>query len=311
MAEINLQFINSGAKCDPVSLVRGAEMKYRSFIGDVADRVAQNGKIKIILLAGPSGSGKTTTANILRDRIKAKGLSCSVISLDDFYRDSLDPAYPRTEDGERDFEAVEALNLPDLEKTLIAISEGREYILPKYDFKLGRRVSEKKCGKIQHGCVIIEGLHALNPKIFEHLDASALLRIFISVSTNVNKDGARLISGRKIRFMRRMIRDSLYRGSDAEKTLTLWENVLLGEDKNLYPYRDNADIKFDTFHAFELGVMRPYVRSLISEELAESSEYAKTVLLAVSEAVGIDESLVPEDSLIREFIEGGKYEEFY
>lgn len=311
MAEINLQYINSSAKADPVSLVRNSEIKYRAFVNDIATRVKQNDKIRIILLAGPSGSGKTTTANILADAIRGKGLQSFVISLDDFYKNADDPTYPLLPNGERDFETVEALNLRDIENTLVAISEGKEFSLPKFDFKKGCRVSETKHPKMQHGCVIIEGLHALNPLIFEHLDASKVLRIFISVSTNINKNGERIISGRKMRFIRRMIRDSLYRASDAEKTLSLWENVLHGEDKYLYPFRDNADIKFDTFHAFELGVMKPYVKALISNELAKSNEYAGAVLSAACEAVGIDETLVPNDSLIREFIEGGKYEEFY
>ena len=311
MAEINIEYINSVAKCDPVSLVRNAEIKYRSFVTDIATRIAQNGQIRIILLAGPSGSGKTTTANILADALKEKGFSALVVSLDDFYRNSDDEGYPRLVSGERDFEAIEALNLSDIEKTLVAISEGKEFVLPKYDFKLGRRTQEVKMPKMPHGCVIIEGLHALNPLIFEHLDMKKVLRVFISVSTNINESGERILSGRKIRFMRRMVRDSLYRASDAEKTLSLWENVLQGEDKNLYPFRKYADVQFDTFHAFEIGVMKPYVKALISKELAEKNEYAKTVLNAASKASGIDETLVPNDSLIREFIEGGKYEEFY
>ena len=118
----------------------------------------------------------------------------------------------------------------------------------------------------------------MNPKIFEHLPKEKILRIFISVSTNINKNGERIISGRKMRFVRRMVRDSLYRGADAERTLEMWVNVLNGEDKYLYPYRNNADIDFDTFHSFEPSIMRPYVVSLISDELAERSPYAKTVL---------------------------------
>jgi uridine kinase len=311
IAKIEISEINRLAKLNPLELIRVSEERYKSFTDEIATRVAENENIRIILLAGPSGSGKTTTANLLADGIRKKGLFSTVISLDDFYRSSDDKDYPRLENGERDFEAVEALNLSDIEKTLVAISEGKEFVLPKYDFKLGRRTNEVKMPKISHGCVIIEGLHALNPLIFEHLDMKKVLRIFISVSTNVNKNGERILSGRKIRFMRRMIRDSLYRASDAENTLSLWENVLLGEDKNLYPFRKYADIQFDTFHAFEIGVMKPYVKALISSSLSEKNEYAKTVLLAANEAVGIDESLVPADSLIREFIEGGKYEEFY
>lgn len=311
MAEIKIKDINVEAKCNPYALVRNSELRYRSIVGDIATRVAQNDKIRVILLAGPSGSGKTTTANLLADAIRKRGLSSFVISLDDFYRDSGDPDYPRLESGERDLECVEALNLAALEETLIAITEGRNFFVPKYDFKLGRKVDLKSHCKISHGCVIIEGLHALNPKVFEHLPQSKILKIFISVSTNINQDGERIISGRKMRFVRRMVRDSLYRGADAQKTLDMWVNVLRGEDKYLYPYRSFADIDFNTFHDFEPCVMRKYAEELISEQLAEQNDYAKTVLSALKLAEPIDEALVPDDSLIREFITGGIYEEFY
>ncbi len=311
MAEINIKDINVMAKCDPISFVMNSEIRYRAFCDDIAARVAKNDKIRIILLAGPSGSGKTTTANILADKIRERGLESFVISLDDFYRDSTDPQYPRLSDGERDFESIEALNLPELEKTLLRIADGAEFSVPKFDFKIGCRTEVRNYKKISHGCVIIEGLHAMNPQIYAHLPHEKILKIFISVSTNVNKNSERIISGRKMRFIRRMVRDSIYRASDAEKTLDMWVNVLNGEDKNLYPYRKNADIDFNTFHDFELSVMKPYVLKLISDELAEKNLYAKTVLDAVKEAYPVAEGLVPEDSLIREFIEGGKYEEFY
>lgn len=311
MSEIEISKINGLAKTDPMMLVRNSEERYKNFTDDVATRVAENENIRIILLAGPSGSGKTTTANLLADRLRLKGLFSLVISLDDFYRDKTDPEYPRLASGERDFEAVEALNLPDLEATLLSISKGEEFSIPKYDFKVGGRVHVKKHPEISHGCVIIEGLHALNPKISEHLPSDRVLKIFISVSTNINDSGERILSGRKLRFTRRMVRDSLYRGADAQRTLELWQNVISGEEKYLYPYRNLADVEFDTFHAFEPGIMRKYAEELISEELAETSEYAKTVLYALRKAEPVDEEHVPEDSLIREFIVGGIYEEFY
>ena len=234
-----------------------------------------------------------------------------MISLDDFYRDAGDPEYPRLPDGERDFEAVEALDLPDIENTLVSIAKGLDFSVPRYDFKLGRRVETRKFEKISHGCVIIEGLHALNPKIFEHLPENKILRIFISVSTNINDKDERILSGRKLRFTRRMIRDSIYRGADAEKTLELWQNVLLGEEKYLYPFRKYADIDFDTFHGFEPCVMRRFAEKLISPSLAKENEYAGIVLSALTKISPIKASLVPENSLIREFITGGIYEEFY
>ena len=311
MAETDVREINEKAKACPESFILTAEEKYKKFTKKVAERVARDDKIRIILLAGPSGSGKTTTANLLADDIRRLGLESLVISLDNFYRNSDDPQYPRLESGERDFESVDALRLSDIERTLIDITEGKSFYIPRYDFKIGSQVKGTKHDKISHGCVIIEGLHALNPKIFEHLPANRILRIFISVSTNINKDGERILSGRKLRFTRRMVRDSIYRAASAERTLEMWENVLRGEDKYLYPYRRFADIDFNTYHDYEPCVMRKYAEALISKPLAEKNEYAKTVLTALLEVEPIDESLVPDDSLLREFITGGIYEEFY
>lgn len=311
MARKDILEINLKAKTDPRSLIRAAEDRYRNFTLDVADRVAKDEKIRIILLAGPSGSGKTTTANMLADSIRSNGLFSFVLSLDNFYRNANDPKYPRFDDGERDYESLDALDLDALEQTLVNIAEGCEFSVPRYDFKTGMRESVSNHPKISHGCVIIEGLHALNPRIFEHLPRERILRIFISVSANITYGGEELISGKKIRFLRRMIRDSIYRGADAERTLEMWDGVLLGENKYLYPYREYADLQFDTFHDFELGVMSSYAKRLISKELAEQSEYAKAVLYAINLAEPIDEALVPQESLIREFITGGIYEEFY
>lgn len=311
MAEINIEYINELAKSDPARLVRESEENYRSFADGIVNRVVENDNIRIILLAGPSGSGKTTTANILADGIRAHGLASMVISLDDFYREHCDECYPRLENGERDYESPEALDLAEIEKTMLDIVGGREFTVPKYDFKVGGRVDMRKYPKIEHGCVIIEGLHAMNPEVFEHLPPEKILRVFISVSTNINEGAERILSGRKLRFVRRMVRDSIYRGATAERTLKMWTGVLLGEDKYLYPYRKCADVDFNTFHTFEPCVMRRYVTKLISSELANEDGYARTVLSAMNTVNEIDEALVPDESLIREFIDGGKYEEFY
>lgn len=311
MAEMNLSYINEQARTAPAELVKASEERYHSLIGELASRVKKNGEIRIILLAGPSGSGKTTTANLLADALKASGEDSVVVSLDDFYRDADDPKYPRLEDGSRDFETVEALDLDALNEALVDIAAGRAFMVPKYDFKVARRVRVSEHEAMPHGCVIIEGIHALNPLVFGKVPKEKSLKLFISVSTNVNAGGVRIISGRKVRFLRRMIRDSIYRNASAERTLALWENVLVGEDKYLYPNRHHADVSFDTFHPFELCVMRQFARKLISTELAGKNEYAKTVLDAIMQVEPLDISLVPESSLIREFIPGGSYEQLY
>ena len=311
MAEINVEYLNEIAKTQPERLVVKSEDYYHKKIFDIVKTIIDSGSIRVVLLAGPSGSGKTTTAKLLSDAIMSRGIESIVVSLDNFYKNPGDPTYPILENGDVDYESIDALHVEDIKKTLSDIAMGNAFSLPRYDFKVGARTEVKKHKAMPSGVVIVEGLHALNPRIFESLPKENMLRIFISVSTNVNKDEKRILSGRKIRFIRRMVRDSIYRASDAERTLGMWENVLAGEDKYLYPFRGNADVSIDTFHNFELGVMKPMVEKLISEELAEKNEYAKTVLCAVRSAEAIDESHVPENSLIREFISGGKYEEFY
>ena len=311
MAEIKLDEINKRIVQGAEQAIAFAEEKYHNRVGEIADYVAAHEKIRIILLAGPSGSGKTTSANLIADAIRLRGEECMVVSLDDFYRDSTDPTYPKRADGERDFECPEALHLDELSEVLKRIADNREFHLPRYDFKVGGRASVTSYSPIGHGCVIIEGLHALNPRIAEGISDDCVLKIFVSVSTNVNVGGTRLISGRKVRFVRRLVRDSIYRGADAERTLNMWHHVLMAEDVYLYPYKDCADIAFDTFHVFELGVMRPFALSLLSEELAEGDEYVRVVRDALIEVTPVEEKLVPDNSLIREFIPGGMYESLY
>jgi uridine kinase len=164
----------------------------------------------------------------------------------------------------------------------------------------------------ENDVIIVEGLHALNPNIIDMLDESKLFRIYISVSSRVyENDGSVLLSKRDLRFIRRMVRDYKFRSMPVIRTFEIWSSVMRGEDKYLYPYRGLADVDFNTFHAFEPGVMRPFAERLISDELAAKSEYAGIVKKALSLAEPIDQTLVPKDSLIREFITGGIYEEFY
>lgn len=311
MAEMLVNDINKAIKESPARFVNDCEDAYHGMVVALAERVCTDGNVKVILLAGPSGSGKTTTANLLSDYIKERGCDCMVVSLDDFYRNADDPEYPRFENGSRNFEAVEALDLAELAKTLSAVAASEPFTVPKYDFKVGGRTEMRSYPAMTHGCVVIEGLHALNPLVFGTLPEDKIIKLFISVSTNIIKDGKRILSGRKIRFMRRMIRDYLYRNATAQRTLEFWDGVLFGEDKYLYPTRKYADVSFNTFHPFELSVMRSFVESLISDELAGSSPYAATVLAAAREIEPMDIDLVPQTSLIREFIPGGKYEALY
>ena len=311
MAEISIEELNQAMIKAPAETIAEEDFRYASALEEIADKVCGGGNIRVILLAGPSGSGKTTTANMLADAIRRRGIPTFVVSLDDFYRESNDPDYPTFENGERDFECVDALCVSEVVKTLTDIAEERPYSIPKFDFKVGSRVSETTFQPIGNGCVIIEGLHALNPKIFELLPQDKILKLFISVSTNVTKGGEVIISGKKLRFVRRMVRDNIYRAADAKRTLELWDNVLQGEELYLYPYRHLADICLNTFHRFELAIMKPYADKLLTSEVTEENEYARIVHNAFSESVSVSCSLLPQASLLREFIPGGIYEDIY
>ena len=310
MAEIQARELNLLSH-NAEAMIAESERVYHANISSVARAITEEGSLRALLLSGPSGAGKTTTANLICDAVRALGEECIVVSLDDFYLDHSDERYPKNELGQHDYERPEALDLDAIRCMLENITKGEEFVIPKYDFKTSSRVGERKRPAMPDGCVIIEGLHALNPIISDSLPADKIKKMFVSVSTNINDGDERIISGRKTRFVRRLVRDSIYRGADAERTLGLWEGVLSAEDIYLYPYKHLADFTFDTFHTFELGVMKPIAESLLSTDGVSENEYAKIVAAALGKLDAIDRTLIPKDSLIREFIGGGIYEKIY
>ena len=310
MAELYITELLDKLK-DPALAIAEAEAAYERRIAEVAERVVSDGSIRVLLLAGPSGSGKTTTANLISDKIKSLGERSMVVSLDDFYRSTTDPDYPKLKNGENDFESPDALDNAVLIKTLEDIIAGRDFSIPKYDFKCGRRAQPVGYKSFADGCVIVEGIHALNPRFSNPLPKESVLKLFVSVSTNINDNIGRILSGKKMRFVRRLVRDSIYRNAEASRTLSMWANVLKGENEYLYPYKETADLRFDTFHTFEVGVMKPFLDKLLTKDIVDTNPYARIVMDAMSRMPVIDERLVPNTSLIREFIPGGIYEDLY
>lgn len=309
MAELSIRALNEALSLGEQTVLAD-EAYYTAQVASVARRITEGG-IRVLLLAGPSGAGKTTTANLIADAVRALGFESLVVSLDNFYRDHRDPAYPRLASGERDMESCDALDLSLVHECLADILLGKSFTIPRYDFKLGRANGQSTHTPILHGCVIVEGLHALNPALAHHLPAGGVLRLFVSVSTNiVEDDGTRLLSGRKMRFLRRLVRDSIFRGAEVGRTLAVWQSVLDGEDKYLYPYKDTADVFFNTFHTFELGVLKDMAAERI-EASGIADPYLDVVRHALTKIRPLSPSLVPGTSLIREFIAGGVYEDKY
>ncbi len=310
MAEIDVSVLNEKTIAAAAAAL-ASENAYHENIRKIAKTIKARDGLRAVLLAGPSGAGKTTTANLICDAVRALGEECMVVSLDNFYLDHKDPNYPKDDMGRLDYERPEALDLKMLQDALAAITASADFEIPRYDFKTSSRASIEHFPAMPEGCVIIEGLHALNPIISKKLSADKILKIFVSVSTNITDNKKRIISGRKVRFVRRLVRDSIFRSADAIRTLGLWRGVLAAEDIYLYPYKNLADISFDTFHIFELGAMKKTATDLIQKTEAKNDSYAKTVLDALEKINDFDAALIPENSLIREFIGGGIYEKIY
>ncbi len=262
------------------------------------------------MIAGPSGSGKTTTAKILRDYLSESGIHTNVISLDDFYLNREDA--PLDDEGKPDFETVHSLDIPEINRCFEDIIKKGKCIMPLFDFETGRRKPNGHTVSIlDGGIIIVEGLHALNPLLSGCLPADNIFKIYISVNESVTDEkGKTVLSSRQMRLVRRMSRDDIYRGTTPQQTFDMWESVIKGEEKFLYCFKPTADRHITTLHCYEPCIFRDRVLSLLEKIDPESEDYyyVKNTINGLNHFVSADVSLVPQDSLLREFIHGGKYE---
>ena len=306
MSNINnyLEYINDLAANDPAELVRRSETRFDNILNDITARIAGDDGREIVMLAGPSASGKTTTANKIAQKCIARGMQTYVVSLDDFYlnRDKI----PRDESGKPDFETVYALDLPKFSETIQLLLSGAATDLPIFDFTTGKRSEEVRTVTLgEQDAVVVEGLHALNPLITDALPQKNLLKIYISVSSRIyNEKGKIILNKRNLRFLRRMTRDYLFRASSVENTYNLWESVRNGEDKYLFPYRDCADVKINSVHLSAPCVFRDTCLAMLknADLSGEQKKDAEELAAALRLFVPISPSLIPETSLLREFL---------
>ncbi|MDO5015238.1 MAG: hypothetical protein Q4E28_04730 [Clostridia bacterium] len=298
---MELELINSMATKSPDELVENSEKTFENRLESIVDNIGE--KIKIILLAGPSSSGKTTSSKLLTQMLRDKNKSSFVISLDDFYKNRQD--IPADKNGEQDFETVDALDLVLLEHTLSDIMNYKTTKIPIFDFKKGARSTE--CMEIsphKDDIFIIEGLHALNPKITSLVPKTALLKLYISVDTGIENKNENLFTGRQIRFIRRMLRDFTHRSAHANLTFKMWESVRAGEDKYLYPYKYEADEFINSFHPYEICIYKNRALDMLNEPETKSTYAVKSQFLisGLNLCQSLDEKYVPENSLLKEFI---------
>ena len=299
-----LSLINEAAKSDPAAFIAECEENYKNQVMAAARRIADNDDIKIVAIAGPSGSGKTTTAHILMRELGLLGEKTAVVSLDDFYLPF--EKMPMGPDGQRDIESVAALDLPRIEKAFSDIVNTGGAYLPKFDFLTKSRIENAKRIDIgTRGIAIVEGLHAMNPLLTDGVARKNILKIYISVNMPIeSEDGEPVLTSRQVRLVRRILRDEKFRGASAEETLYLWNNVIGGESRYLYCFKDTADIKLTTLHAFEPCVYKePFCK--MRHDVGENTpcyEYFMKTVNALEIFSGVKSDLVPENSLIREFI---------
>lgn len=301
--------INLKANKKPEKFIAESELEYVFEIGEIADRISNDRRIKIVAIAGPSASGKTTSAHILCDRLKELGEETTVVSLDNFY---LTPdKLPILPDGKTDIESVNALDIELMKKCFNEIITTGSTMLPFYDFKTNsRKPNAIKADVTDGGIVIVEGLHALNPVITNLVPAENIYKIYISVNCPIlDDDGKRILSSRQIRLVRRTLRDRIFRGASVNDTLSLWSGVVEGETKYLYCFKDTADVLLKTLHLYEPCLYRREFTALKYElkSRGEFYDYFLKTADALEQFTPLDSALIPENSLIREFIGGGKY----
>ncbi len=285
-------------------LVQESYMEQR--IGEIAGQIASDPKKKIILIAGPSSSGKTTFSHRLSIQLAAHGLRPHPISLDDFYVNREDT--PRDENGEYDFECLEAIDVPLLNESLNALLAGESVTLPVFNFRTGLREYRMKPMQLLDGDVlVIEGIHGLNDRLTAQLPAESKFKIYISALTQLNVDSQNNLASTDTRLIRRMVRDSRTRNTSAAETLARWESVRRGEEKNIFPYQECADVMFNSALIYELAVLKCYAEPLLFsvEETSPQYEEAKRLLKILDYTLPVPGENIGNNSLLREFMGGG------
>lgn len=300
--------IEAGSATDIILM---SEALHEKKIAEIADQIAKKDGIKLILIAGPSSSGKTTFAKRLGVQLKINGLKPVTIGTDNYFVER--PETPLDENGEYNFESIDALDLKLFNRDLTALIEGKTIEVPTFDFKVGtKRYLGKKMSLAEDEVLVIEGIHCLNDKLTASIPADEKFKIYISGLTVLNIDYFNRISTTDTRLIRRIVRDHNFRGYSALDTLNRWASVNKGEDQNIFPFQENADVMFNSSLVYELAVLAKYALPLLREIKKEEKEYSEAKrLISFLEYFKIidDERLIPINSLLREFIDGSIFED--
>jgi len=283
-----------------------SEIMHEKRLAEIADTVKNNIlNCKVILISGPSSSGKTTTANRLMLHLRANGLKPQMISLDDYYHGRANT--PIDENGKPNYEDIDAIDYPLFNCHLLSLIRGETVTVPRFDFTTAERAEKGRTISLSEGSVLlVEGIHALNEKLTRGIPASYFYRVYCSALTVLCFDRYNPISPTDTRLIRRIIRDSKFRNTDAAGTLSMWGDVQKGEIKNIFPYEETADVIFNSSLSYEFAVYREAAEPLLRAALAhkEHRDTAERLLEFISFFEPVSHALVPGTSILREFIGG-------
>lgn len=285
-------------------VIRVAEALHEKKIAQLADFVAlHRDEVRVILVAGPSSSGKTTFAQRLNIQLRVNGMWPVPLSLDDYFVDR--EKTPLDENGEYDFESIEAIDLPLFNSHLARILAGEEVEMPTYNFKTGKREYRGHRIKVDKSQpLIIEGIHGLNERLTSSVPRHCKIKIYISALTQLAIDSHNRIPTTDARLIRRIVRDSEFRSHDALMTLKMWPSVRRGEERNIFPFQEEADVMFNSALIYELAVLKKYAEPLLKKVSRENPEYseARRLLNFLEYFAPVEDDEIPHNSILREFI---------
>lgn len=296
---------------DAGELIKIAEAFHEKKIAAMADQIEQaniSQGTRVVLISGPSSSGKTTTAKRLGIQLRILGLDPVLLSLDDYFVNR--EATPKDENGEYDFEALEAIDLELLNSDLRRLMAGESVEVPRYDFISGTRQWHERPLKLnERSILIMEGIHGLNPRLTPSIPRNEKFCIYVSCLTSVAMDSLTRIATSDNRLLRRLTRDYATRGCDALSTLQRWPSVRRGEEKHIFPYQENADVIFNSSLFYEISILRSKVEPILREVPDTVAEYgeAKRLLKFLQNFISISSDEIPPTSILREFIGGSSF----
>ncbi len=305
VSKINEYVLKNGS----VDFINMCESNHNNMLAELGKKIQQDiDSIRLICIAGPSSSGKTTFANRLRIELLSLGIRPIRISIDDYYKPKSE--IPLDEDGEVDLECLQALDTELFNSDMLRLINGEEVQLPRFDFKLGKRVPGRILKVDQNQPIIIEGIHALNDELTPDITKHQKFKIYIAPQAQICLDNHNPLSLTDLRLLRRIVRDNKFRKSSAEETISMWPSVRRGEFKWIYKNQEGADYVFNSLLPYELCVMKKHALPILTKIPNDSPYYIKAnrLIKFLKYFVDIDDEVVPNNSLMREFIGGSCFE---